>query len=153
MPGIQFWNRFLLFFQQPSRYPKTPFTKYMKTHRIQMFTIFQIVFFCGVFVVQNVKAIAIIFPFMTLLCIPARLFFAPMIFEGWELCLLDGYDEDVNEWIAAKEGIDTLSEAEEAGMRDIEEASVCSAERDDVGASLTPLDKSNVSHVPSEADA
>jgi low affinity Fe/Cu permease len=103
LPGIQFWNRFLLFFQQPSQFPEKPFTKYMTTKRIHMFTVFQIVFFLGVFFVQNTAAVAIGFPFMTLLCIPARLFFAPMFFEGWELCLLDGYDEEVDEWIAAKE--------------------------------------------------
>lgn len=103
MPGIQFWTRFLLFFQQPSKFPQRPFTKYMTTKRIHMFTAFQIVFFLGVFFVQNTPSVAIIFPFMTLLCIPARLFLAPKIFEGWELCLLDGYDEDVEEWVTAKE--------------------------------------------------
>lgn len=103
MPGIQFWTRFLLFFQQPSKFAERPYTKYMTTKRIHMFTAFQIVFFLGVFFVQNTPAIAIAFPFMTLLCIPARLFLAPKIFEGWELCLLDGYDEEVNEWIEAKE--------------------------------------------------
>ena len=46
---------------------------------------------------------AIVFPFMTLLCIPARLFLAPKFFEGWELCLLDGCDEEIEEWIVAKE--------------------------------------------------
>lgn len=103
MPGIQFWNRFLLFFQQPSAFPEKPYTKYMTTKRIHMFTVFQIIFFLGVFFVQNTQAVAIIFPFMTLLCIPARLFLAPKFFEGWELCLLDGYDEEVEEWVAAKE--------------------------------------------------
>jgi hypothetical protein len=75
----------------------------MSVKRIHLFTVFQIVFFLGVFVVQNIPSIAIIFPFMTLLCIPARLFLAPKIFHGWELCLLDGYDEEIAEWIAAKE--------------------------------------------------
>ena len=103
MPGIQFWNRFLLFFQQPLKYPERPYTKYMETKRIHLFTIFQIVFFLGVFFVQNTPSVAIAFPFMTLLCIPARIFLAPKIFHGWELCLLDGYDEEVDEWVAAKE--------------------------------------------------
>lgn len=103
MPGIQFWQRFLLFFQQPSQYPDKPYVKYMDTKRIHYFTLFQIVFFLGVFVVQNTPAIAIVFPFMTLLCIPARLFLAPKFFQGWELCLLDGYDEQVNEWVRLKE--------------------------------------------------
>jgi hypothetical protein len=40
---------------------------------------------------------------MTLLCIPARLFLFPKFFEGWELLLLDGEDDDINEWVEAKE--------------------------------------------------
>lgn len=103
MPGIQFWQRILMFFMQPSQFPSKPFTQYMSTKRIHMFTLFQIVFFMGVFFVQNTPSVAIVFPFMTLLCIPARLFLAPKIFYRWELCLLDGYDDEVEAWVAAKE--------------------------------------------------
>ena len=106
MPSIQFWSRILLFFQQPSKYKQTPYTKYVDTKRIHMYTFLQIMFFLGVFVVQNTKAIAIVFPFMTMLCIPGRLFLLPRFLEGWELLLLDGYDEDVNEWLALREGKD-----------------------------------------------
>jgi hypothetical protein len=104
MPGIQFWGRILLLFQQPSRYAETPYTKYLRPGRIHLYTFLQFLFFCGVFVVQNVKAIAIIFPFMTLLCIPGRLFLLPRFLEGWELLLLDGEDEEIQEWIELKEG-------------------------------------------------
>jgi len=90
MPGIHFWNRILLLLKQPSMYPDTPFTKYVETKKIHLFTFLEIVFFCGVFIVQNTKSIAIIFPFVTLLCIPGRLFLLPKFFEGWELLLLDG---------------------------------------------------------------
>jgi hypothetical protein len=103
LPGIEFWNRFLLFFQQPSRYPETVFTKYMDKNRIHKYTCFQIVFFCGVFVVMNVKQISIAFPFMTFLCIPARLFFLPKFFAGWELTLLDGEEEQIERWVQAKQ--------------------------------------------------
>jgi uncharacterized integral membrane protein len=103
LPGIEFWNRFLLFFQQPSRYPETVFTKYMDKNRIHKYTVFQIIFFCGVFVVMNVKQISIAFPFMTFLCIPARLFFLPKFFAGWELTLLDGEEEQIERWVQAKQ--------------------------------------------------
>ena len=103
MPGIQFWNRILLFLQQPSKYAETPYTKYLSPGRIHLYTFLQIVFFCGVFVVQNTQSIAIIFPFMTLLCIPGRLLLLPKFFEGWELLLLDGEDEEIEHWIALKE--------------------------------------------------
>ena len=103
LPNIQFWNRFLLFFQQPSKYPETPYTKYMTKSRIHMYTVIQMIFFFLVFALMNIKAIAIIFPFMTFCCIPARLFLLPRFFEGWELVLLDGEDEQMGAWIAAKE--------------------------------------------------
>jgi len=102
LPGIEFWNRFLLFFQQPSRYPETKFTKYMDRNQVHKYTIIQIVFFCGVFVVMNVKQISIAFPFMTFLCIPSRLFLLPMFFKGWELTLLDGEEDQIEEWENAK---------------------------------------------------
>jgi hypothetical protein len=107
--GIQFWQRILMFLQQPSMYPDTPYTKYMDKSRIHLFTVLQIVFFCGVFVVQNTPAIAIIFPFMTLLCIPGRLVLLGKIFKGWELLLLDGEQDKIEEWVALKEGADRIA--------------------------------------------
>lgn len=103
LPKIQFWNRFLMFFQQPAMYPSYPFTEWMRIKRIHMFTCFQIFFFGLVFFVQNYKPIAIAFPFMTLLCIPGRLFLLPKFFENWELCVLDDEDEMIEEWVEAKE--------------------------------------------------
>jgi hypothetical protein len=103
LPNIQFWQRFLMFFQQPSKYSQTVYNKHMEGSRVHLYTIMQIVFFSLVFLVQNIKAIAIIFPLMTLLCIPARLFLFPKVFEGWEMLLLDGEDEAIEQWIEAKE--------------------------------------------------
>ncbi|EEC42722.1 predicted protein [Phaeodactylum tricornutum CCAP 1055/1] len=103
LPNMQFWNRFLFFFMQPSEYPETVYTRYMSKARIHKYTLFQIFFFALVFIVQNFKVIAIVFPLMTLLCIPARLFFLPRFFEGWELLLLDGEDEAISQWEEAKQ--------------------------------------------------
>jgi hypothetical protein len=128
MPGIQFWGRILLFFQQPSRYVETPYTKYLRPGRIHLYTFFQILFFCGVFVVQNVKAIAIIFPFMTLLCIPGRLILLPRFFEGWELMLLDGEEKEIEEWIELKEG----QNAVRVGTNQLNDESVGDKDQDTV---------------------
>lgn len=115
--GIDFWKRFQMFFQQPSLYAQTPFTKYMKQSRIHMYTVAQIIFFAGVFIVQNTKAIAIAFPFMTLMCIPGRLWLLPKFFEGWELMLLDGEAEQIEEWIEKKERVvNDLHMDEEEGV-------------------------------------
>jgi hypothetical protein len=103
LPKIQFWQRFLMFFQQPSMYPSYPFTDWMKPVRIHKYTCFQMFFFGLIFFVQNYKKIAIAFPLMTLLCIPARLFILPKMFENWELCVLDDEEDVIEEWIEAKE--------------------------------------------------
>ena len=102
LPAMQFWNRMLLWFQQPSLYPDTVFNRYMNKGKVHLYTVLQVFFFGLVFLVQNMSAISIIFPLMTLLCIPARLFFLPRFFEGWELLLLDGDDEDIKEWTNRK---------------------------------------------------
>jgi hypothetical protein len=102
LPNMQFWHRFMLFFQQPMKYPKTGYTENMTKARIHKYTLFQIIFFGLVFTVQNTKKIAIAFPLMTMLCIPARLYLLPRLFEGWELLLLDGEDEDITEWLSRK---------------------------------------------------
>jgi hypothetical protein len=101
--NIQFWSRVMLFFQQPKKYAKTPYTQYMNKGQIHKYTCFQIACFAVVFVVQNNKTIAIVFPLMTLLCIPARYYILPMILEGWELVVLDGDDEQIKEWVDAKD--------------------------------------------------
>jgi hypothetical protein len=101
--GMQMWTRFTLFFMQPSQYPVTVYTKYMQRGRIHRYTLIQMVFFGLIFFVQNYGPIRIAFPLMTFLCIPARLFLLPRFLEGWELLLVDGDDEDIDEWIELKE--------------------------------------------------
>ena len=122
LPNIQFWNRFLLWFQQPSAYPETVYTKYMEKKRIHKYTCFQILFFAGVFTMMNLPGTGIIFPFMTLLCIPARLYLLPKFFEGWELVLLDGEDENIEEWIEAKETSMEVNDMESGFMEDKKKA-------------------------------
>jgi HCO3- transporter family len=100
---IQMWDRILLWFQQPSLYLNTPYTKYMEKKRIHYYTLCELVMFGLIFVVQNIPAISIIFPIMTLLCIPTRMFLLPRLFAGWELELLDGDDTDIARWVELKE--------------------------------------------------
>ena len=124
MPGLQFWQRILLLFKQPAKYEETPYTKYIRPGRIHLYTFFQILFFLGVFLVQNFPAVAIIFPFMTLLCIPGRLFVLPCFFDGWELLLLDGEYEAIDAWIEKKENMDRDDFDMETGKDGSEEVKV-----------------------------
>ena len=98
LPAMQFWNRFLLWFKEPSLYPDAIFNRFMEKNKVHFYTTLQIFFFGLVFLVQNLSVISIAFPLMTLLCIPARLFFLPRFFDDWELLLLDGDDLDIEEW-------------------------------------------------------
>jgi uncharacterized integral membrane protein len=118
--SIQFFARLLLFLRQPSEYPETVYTKYMKNSRVHLYTVIQIVFFALVFTVQNTKKIAIAFPLMTLLCIPGRLFLLSQVFEGWELVLVDGEDEFIEEWVTAKENAMRGGTMERGGVVDVE---------------------------------
>lgn len=119
LPSIQFWHRFLMFFQQPSLYAETPYNQYMEKWRVHMYTCFEIFFFGLIFLTQNFQAISIVFPFMTLLCIPARIFLLPRFFEGWELCLLDGDDEEIDRWLEARKVSNTkVSFVEESSGED-----------------------------------
>ena len=102
LPTMQFWNRILLWLQQPSRYPDMVFNWYLEKPKIHLYTVLQLFFFGLVFLVQNLSAISIIFPLMTLLCIPGRWFFLPRFFEGWELNLLDGDDFEIKAWVDKK---------------------------------------------------
>ena len=124
LPNIQFWQRFLLFFKQPAKHPNTPYTRYMKKSRIHLYTVLQIFFFGLVLTVQNFPVIAVVFPLMTLLCLPARLYFLPRFFEGWELLLLDGEDSDIKEWIGLKQASVrsvTFGEDDEEASDDVSE--------------------------------
>ena len=102
LPAQQFWQRILLFFQQPSEMAKTPYTEYLELYRIHIFTAVQLVFFIMLYIVKNVKTIAIAFPVMILLCIPARIFLLPKIFTDDELTLLDGAPEAIEAWVSRK---------------------------------------------------
>ena len=103
LPGQQFWHRILLFFMQPSKYPDYPYVKYMQKKRVHLYTVVELFFFGLVFTVREIKTIAIAFPLMTLLCIPARVYLLPAIFTQWELLLVDGDPNDITKWCERKE--------------------------------------------------
>ena len=104
LPAQEFWQRFLMFFMQPEKYPSTPYTDYLSIKRVHLYTFIQLIFFGLLYTVKNWKSIAIAFPVMILLCIPARIYLLPRIFEHHELILLDGTPEDIEYWIAKKQG-------------------------------------------------
>ena len=121
LPAQQFWQRILLFFMQPSKYPETPYTKYMEKKRIHLYTVVELVFFGIVLTVREIKTIAIAFPLMTLMCIPARVYLLPRIFTQWELLLVDGDPDDITKWTERKEAAQRGEYAAEAGDEEMGE--------------------------------
>ena len=65
----QFWGRMLMFFMQPSKYPVQPYTQYMETKRMHLFTSIQLFFFALLYTVKSIKTIAIAFPICIALCV------------------------------------------------------------------------------------
>ena len=102
---IQFYKRFMMLFQQPNKYASSPWTGHIENWRVHMYTAIQFFLFGLVFFVQNFPPITAGFPLMILLCIPVRLYILPRIYEGWELLLLDGEDEDIKAWQEKKEKV------------------------------------------------
>lgn len=105
LPGQQFWERFLLFFQQPSKIPLNAYTSNIPIGRIHKFTAIQLFMFAILYFVKSYKAISISFPLFILLCIPVRLYVLPRIFDDDELTLLDGTPEEIEKWLK-EEGAD-----------------------------------------------
>ena len=103
LPAQQFWQRILLLFMEPKKYPSTPYTDYMQIKRVHLFTFIQAIFFALLYAVKSIKTIAIAFPLMILLCIPARIYLLPKFFSKDELILLDGSPERIEKWIAKRE--------------------------------------------------
>ena len=105
LPAQQFWQRILLFFQQPGvikerQSGSVPYIKYIPSlRRVHLFTIIQLFFFALLYVVKNFKVISIAFPLFILLCIPVRLYLLPKVFTDDELTLLDGTPEEIEDWI------------------------------------------------------
>jgi len=99
LPAQQFWQRFLLFFQEPSKIALNPYTENLPIGRIHKYTVIQLVMFALLYAVKNYKAISIGFPLFILLCIPVRLYVLPKIFDHDELTLLDGTPEEIEKWL------------------------------------------------------
>jgi hypothetical protein len=95
----QLFGRVLMFFMQPSKYPKHPYTEHMAKKRMHLFTCIQLVLFAGLYVIIATKVVAIMFPFYILMCIPIRLFVLPKIFTDAELLFVDADEDAINEFL------------------------------------------------------
>ena len=105
---------------QPAKYPKEPFTQYMRPKRMHYFTLIQIALFILLLIFRAVKVIAIAFPIVIKACIPVRMYLLPRIFTTEELIMIDTDDAVVAEYLAYKEQKNNGGSTAGDTMRDVE---------------------------------
>ncbi|KAH0503947.1 Band 3 anion transport protein [Microtus ochrogaster] len=107
LSGIQLFDRILLLFKPPKYHPDVPFVKRVKTWRMHLFTVIQIICLAALWVVKSTSA-SLALPFVLILTVPLRRFLLPLIFSGLELQCLDG--DDAKATFDEEEGLDEYDE-------------------------------------------
>ena len=130
------WQRFLMFFMQPSKYPLEPYTLHMRPRRMHLFTSIQLGLFAFLYTVKAIKTIAIAFPLVIACCIPIRLYLLPKIFTEKELVMVDSDDAAIKKWLAAHHDDDDDCFDDEDVIRTKEDHDE-KGERDDKGTKLS----------------
>ncbi|XP_029429966.1 band 3 anion transport protein isoform X2 [Rhinatrema bivittatum] len=93
--GIQLFDRMLLLLKPPKYHPDVPYVKRVKTWRMHIFTLIQILCLVALWVVKSTPA-SLALPFILILTVPLRRFLLPKIFRNLELKCLDADDVQVN---------------------------------------------------------
>ncbi|CAO2645553.1 Band 3 anion transport protein [Lemmus lemmus] len=107
LSGIQLFDRILLLFKPPKYHPDVPFVKRVKTWRMHLFTVIQIICLAALWVVKSTP-VSLALPFVLILTVPLRRFLLPLIFSGLELQCLDG--DDAKATFDEEEGLDEYDE-------------------------------------------
>uniref|UniRef100_A0A673VHR4 Solute carrier family 4 member 1 (Diego blood group) n=1 Tax=Suricata suricatta TaxID=37032 RepID=A0A673VHR4_SURSU len=108
LSGIQLFDRFLLLFKPPKYHPAVPYVKRVRTWRMHLFTITQIICLVLLWVVKSFQSISLILPFILILTVPLRRHLLPLIFWDLELQCLDADDAKPN--FDEEEGQDEYNE-------------------------------------------
>ncbi|KAI5929783.1 Band 3 anion transport protein [Manis javanica] len=92
LSGIQLFDRILLLFKPPKYHPDVPYVKRVKTWRMHLFTIIQIICLAVLWVVKSFQSTSLALPFILILTVPLRRYLLPVIFRNLELQCLDADD-------------------------------------------------------------
>ena len=117
LSGNQFYERILMIFMEPSKYPQRAYTKCISHAAMHKMTAVQLFLFALLYVVKTIKSIAIGFPLIIAACIPIRIHLLPKMFDADVLTLLDGDDDEIKACIEKKEDIEkqTTSKTSDLG--------------------------------------
>ncbi|XP_075701299.1 band 3 anion transport protein-like [Rhinoderma darwinii] len=106
--GIQLYDRILLTLKPPKYHPTEPYVTRVKTWRMHVFTLLQVICLVALLVVMFSSA-KLALPFVLILTVPFRRFLLPCIFTNLELKCLDADDASVN---LEEEGQDVYNETQ-----------------------------------------
>lgn len=100
LDGIAFWDRILLIFTQPEKYPPNHYVRRVRIKRIHLYTSIQTLLLVLLWFVKSnfylgdtVFNTGLLFPFVIALFIPVRLYILPRIFSPSELHALSMEEE------------------------------------------------------------
>ncbi len=74
-------------------YPRLPYATRVRTRRMHLVTLIQVVLLCCVYGLTRFKHIAVLFPFFVAALVPFRVFVLPKIFSEDELEVLDAHQD------------------------------------------------------------
>lgn len=93
--GIQFFDRIKLFFMPVKHHPQACYVRKVKTGKMHLFTLIQLMCLVILWIVKSSKA-SLVFPFFLVLMVPLRAQLT-YIFSNRELRALDGEQQDVED--------------------------------------------------------
>ncbi|XP_026792213.3 anion exchange protein 2a [Pangasianodon hypophthalmus] len=105
--GIQLTERMMLLLMPPKYHPDHMYVRKVRTLRMHLFTMIQVVCLAGLWAVMSTQA-SLAFPFVLILTVPIRRFLLPRIFNQREIQCLDA--DDAEPTFNAREGQDEYTE-------------------------------------------
>nr|XP_055172045.1 band 3 anion transport protein isoform X1 [Nyctereutes procyonoides] len=108
LSGIQLFDRVLLLFKPPKYHPDVPYVKRVKTWRMHLFTVIQILCLAVLWTMKTFPTTSLTLPFILILTVPLRRLLLPLIFRKLELQCLDA--DDAKPTFNEEEGQDEYNE-------------------------------------------
>ncbi|XP_017349044.1 solute carrier family 4 member 1a (Diego blood group) isoform X2 [Ictalurus punctatus] len=107
LSGVQMWDRIQLFFVPKKYHPSNPYATQVKTWRMHLFTLIQLVSLGILWAVKSSKA-SLALPFILILTVPLRILISGRLFTTKEMKCLDSDDAKVT--FEEEQGVDVYDE-------------------------------------------
>ncbi|KAF4092902.1 hypothetical protein AMELA_G00026160 [Ameiurus melas] len=107
LSGVQMWDRIQLFFVPKKYHPSKPYATQVKTWRMHLFTLIQLVSLGVLWVVKSSVA-SLALPFILILTVPLRILITGCLFTTKEMKCLDSDDAKVT--FEEEQGVDVYDE-------------------------------------------